>query len=146
MGFSGLNANDPRIRMVVKTVDETIQSDIVISADSQVFLPLEANTRYAFCSMARTNGGSAEDMDITYLAPSGSDGAWNRYNQGASAETDFASEIMLIQNSNDRMWASYGFVGTGATAGNLSLAWAQTVSGAVDTTMRIGSYLMVFRL
>lgn len=148
-GITGVTGSYPtadnRITSVVKLVDEDRQSDETITADSEVFLPLAINSRYYWFGVISTEGSTTADMDFTYTIPSGASGQWNRFNVGAGTATAYAAEITLIINGV-RDWASYGTILTGSTAGNLTLAWAQTLSTAADTTMRQGSWLQLFKL
>ena len=143
---TGYSVRDARIQVITKVSDQTKNSDITIAADSEVVIALEASTPYTWYSGVVTNGDPTADMDITYTIPTGTTGFWNRYNVGAALARSYASEQLLTQNDDNRLWGSYGQLLTSTTAGNLSLAWAQNVSNANGTTMKAGTYLVVTKM
>jgi hypothetical protein len=110
------------------------------TADPDLVVTLEANATYTVeCVTAWTSGGGG--FRVAWSAPSGASMTWTD-NDGVGAVTP-GQNVTFSTGSGTTL---QGRVKTGASAGTLSLLWAQNTSNASATQLREGSYLLVRRV
>lgn len=129
---------------VIKILDETINSDIVLHNDNELFVALEASKTYGFIFLVYQNTGSTPDIDFAFSVPSGATGGWNIFASNNTIEIAFGAEIKSNGFGVTRIQPYMGRVIMDTTPGNLQLQWAQTISNAGDTSVLAGTTLVVW--
>jgi hypothetical protein len=124
-----------------KTADETVTSSTVVQADDHLVAPLEAGTRYAFELFMIYSSGTSGGLTYGFTFPTGSDGKFKL----PTLSTAYSLTAQVATNSYGNVYIARidGTITTAATPGNLGLAWAQSVSDPVGTTIHAGSWLRV---
>ncbi|WP_240981063.1 right-handed parallel beta-helix repeat-containing protein [Streptomyces sp. N502] len=110
----------------IKDADTPRASTITPAADPDLTLEVEANSTYDVeCVAVWTNGGGG--MRMTWIAPAGATMTWTDNDGvgvvGPTGVVTFASATGTTLK---------GTLVTGATAGNLTLSWAQNTSNATS--------------
>ncbi|WP_171115529.1 hypothetical protein [Streptomyces sp. N502] len=124
----------------IKDADTPRASTITPAADPDLTLEVEANSTYDVeCVAVWTNGGGG--MRMTWIAPAGATMTWTDNDGvgvvGPTGVVTFASATGTTLK---------GTLVTGATAGNLTLSWAQNTSNTADTVLRAGCALKLTRI
>ncbi|MFC7846119.1 right-handed parallel beta-helix repeat-containing protein [Streptomyces sp. NPDC057382] len=133
---SGANIIAPAI----KPGDTGRASTIAPAADPDLTLPVEAGGIYDVeCVAVWTTGGGG--FRATWAAPAGATMAWTD-NDGVGAST--AGAVVTFASGTGTTFK--GTLVVGATAGSLTLSWAQNTSNAAATTLKAGSALKLTRL
>jgi len=152
LGLKWANAgHDPNYQMIIKSTDETINSDTTLQDDDELTATLIANTRHYFALGLYFETTSAPDFKYSLTFPTGTTnrrlvGNWN----GAIAEA-IAGDLAIVQSpivpaGGERAIALQGYIITSGTAGALTLQWAQNTSDVADTTVKAGATLQVWRI
>jgi hypothetical protein len=140
------------IRKKVKTATQTKNSDTTLADDSQLTLPVDANTRYAFTAYINYQGPAAGDFKSRFTIPAG---AAAQGVNASSEETDAVNSRDLTASFNvstsggtgpasDGYWIA-GSVVTAGTAGSITFQWAQATSDPGSTSVREGSWIKLER-
>lgn len=149
-------------RFAIKSADESVTNSITLQDDNHLTLPVDANSTYTFQLLlfvvsATNNTGH---FKYTMAGPAGSSvdyvqSAPNRSSlTTGSAATGEWRGIQAPSTSTNALGASttatghiiWGTVVTGATAGNLTLQWAQATADAAATTIKIRSWMKIDRV
>lgn len=138
-----------------KTVDESITSSTATQDDDHLSIAVGANETWEadfelYCSA----GSSTPDINISFNAPTGAAGRWGVTGPDPAATT---SIVQTVFRSSAVFGTGAGFdfglttavapiratvlIRNGATAGNLTLRWAQSVSDAAAITIHVDSYV-----
>lgn len=128
------------IAAAIKTAPESVASSTALQDDDELVVPVEANTRYRFEALL-VCGGSAGDIVIDFIGPAGSTELW-AFGGPHSGAMFSAAQGIAIGGSNFAVQAG-GILLVGATAGNLTLRWAQQTSDPAATTVQEGSSLIL---
>lgn len=143
----------------LKPANQTKASLTTPSADSDLFLPLEANSKYFMEIFAVVSGLSAADIQTNWAVPSGASGT-RRCNGPGSAvanETN-ANGVAGRFNVNSagtnvaynlvrdavgaQMWINeFGTITTAATAGQITFQWSQVTTNATGTVVHADSFM-----
>jgi len=133
---------------VVKSVDETIQSNSTLFDDAELFFTPNINKIYTLFLFLFSNSGTTPDMKIRLTVPSGATAIrTNNFWQGDinRAMLDWTTTISLSGSATlDLFITQVGIVRMGGTAGTVNLQWAQNTSNGGDTTMYGGSLLVAY--
>lgn len=135
----------------VKAADESVTSSTTLQNDNELVAALEANTNYMFEVVIfwSQTSTSTQDIKVAFTVPASASltWAWVQDSDGnAKTPATTASGTAVAQNTTDTdgMWIRIsGSVRVGATAGNLTLQWAQNNSVGNATTVKAGSTLHV---
>lgn len=135
---------------IVKTSDETIQSDTVLGNDNTLVVPMVAGTRYRI------------RMDVFYTSNAAADFQWSivgpavtrffmeysdlveggvRVDDAVNSDPGAISHTTATGDEN-HIWAD--ILIEPSANGSFAFEWAQAVSAAVDTTVRRGSFMEYF--
>jgi len=130
----------------VKTVDETIQSDIVVHDDDELFIPLTINRVFGFLFMGVITSAGPADFKWTFTIPSGATGDWFRNPNLSTDSTAYGTtdDFSTGGGSVRELVPNYGRIIMGGTGGDIQFQWAQRTSTADDTIVRAGSSLVVW--
>jgi len=143
---------DPRITMVVKTGDQTVNNSITLVDDDELFLRLEINRRYHFNILCIYNSTTVADIRDQVTVPAGTVGRICENFGGSGINTANISGNNLIQNGfglnegSTGAFILWGWITTGATPGNLQLQWAQANIEISDTTVKDRSIMKLYEM
>lgn len=130
----------------VKTADQTKNSDNTLADDSEMSIPVEANSIYEFRAFLVTNSHATPDMKILFSSPAGA--TLNLFLSASNngALIDPSSVTVLAGSGANRAGYWRGSLVTSSTAGNFVLQWAQKTSDVNDTILRKGSYIALTKM
>jgi len=145
MGFTGNDAHDPRISIITKLVDQTLNNDATLQNDDEIFFPVIANHRYSFMFFIHYESSAVADLRSSFVAPVGTapDG-FAEVAQNGAALADFGAVSFQNGTTSPLGVILFGFIETGANAGNLQYQWAQGAAEVSNTTVHAGTTLMVY--
>jgi hypothetical protein len=136
---------------VVKTADETIQSDTTLTVDTHLKFAMLANTKYAIRARILLITGSTGDFKWRHAGPASptrvrvkraSIGGTGTAYAGIEVDVAYSAADIVVAGSAGTAWVEFdAVISNGANAGNFEFQWAQNASEAVDTTVLAGSYL-----
>jgi len=133
---------------LVKTVDETIDTDSVLHDDTELFFTPNINKTYWgwICAIVDTTG--TPDYKHAFTVPTGGTAIWY-VGAGILRHSEIATNNALnAQNigitGQPRWVITPVMIETGATAGVVNYQWAQQTSNAAPTTLNRGSSLVMF--
>ncbi|MFI9552655.1 hypothetical protein [Nonomuraea endophytica] len=145
--------------VIIKAVDESVTSSIVLQADNELVMAVSANTDYFVECFLIYSADPAADIRTDWDAPAGATLDWvaDAITQSATATVDQVSRTAqsvsgtpshggITNNSTFLVALHKGVLRVAGTAGNLTLTWAQQVSSANATFVRATSTLIVTRI
>lgn len=151
-----LTASQPDI--VVKASTESVTSSTTFQNDDELLLSVEANATYAVELFLVHSSATAGDIKIQFTGPSGATFTWGAHgaevgttSSGAVTEVVMSSRTIseVVQLGGGASTGTIAFVRgtliTSATAGTLTLQWAQVTSSASASQVRAGSFLKARR-
>lgn len=149
-GGGGGTGNDPRIRIISKSIDQQVVSSTVKVNDNDFTFPVKANTKYIFIRYYLLDSPTAADFDHLYSLPTGTsggniDGIWDADTQTPVSDVTVNRRI----DTNDgliRPSLGAGEFTTGGTAGNFLLQWAQSSSNPTPTILKAGSFVLLIEV
>lgn len=157
--FDGTNWTNAANRTIpitaVKTSDETRTESPNFIADSELTIPVEANSKYAFLMCLWFNSNPAADFKYSFSIPVGALDSGRIGGVGAGTFESQQEELIQTWSDNsagvttsaaDSMLQSIGTLETGANAGNFTLLWAQITDSVEDTTVLENSWIMLTQL
>jgi len=149
---------------VIKSVDESVTSSIVMQDDNELFLALLANTQYWFECFIFYGANATADIRIDFTVPAGTtydfthsglrlghstaDGidnvARSRFTEGSTFGT--IGGINATTNAEIGVIPVEGRISTAGTAGNIRLQFCQDTSNATSTVVKANSVMIIQRL
>ncbi len=151
-----------RTLVAYKTADESVASSTSLQNDNHIFFTgLTPNAVYAlngFISYTGMAGADAGGLSVDWTIPTGASLAWSRGGYpGPPASATSSVDLVATNHSTVRTSGTFGTTtnvslhprGTlimGANSGTLQMRWAQSVSNAVATTLRTGSWVKLQRI
>jgi hypothetical protein len=141
-------AAEPALRGVTKwkAVDETVNNVAVAQADDHLFWAVAANSTYRFTVELVYNTNATADLRVGWTAPAGATMAWSAMGLDsglgflASGNNALAAVLGFGGDATDRLAKLSGIFTTVATAGTLTLVWAQLAANVSNTIVRANSY------
>lgn len=136
-----------RMRVVRKTADETISLNTTSQDDDDLFFAIAANEVWTFTFYVIMNSGAVGDWKYQVAVPAGAtgSGAFRFGNTGQAFGTD-SPLIAGVAGGVDVLHVIGGVVVNSTTAGNVQLKWAQFATDAVNTTVRVNSWLIAHQI
>lgn len=141
----------PRL-LAMKTADEGRANSATLAPDSTLVVPVEANSYYALETALFVTADEAADFQLTITGPAGSSGAWaiDAISGSQSGNIGNPKRGMRALGEADSggisapgtMLRPAGWIKTGATAGDLVIAWAQNAAHATPTVLKEGSWVL----
>ena len=126
---------------VRRTSDSTaVNASVVLVDDTQIVAAVEANTTYMVTGIFVIASSAAADFRFRLSGPAGASGAFAP-TAGGIVAVALGADSGSIPAGPSSLLAFDGFLTTAGTAGNLTLAWAQGTSTAVDTKLLTGSWM-----
>lgn len=131
---------------VVKKVAEIVNNDTVLHDDNELFVPIKANTHYAFQLMLLVDSPVPADFKYTFTIPGAGIG---NIIQGSPSSTVAASalsitDVTVIPTSGAGQFLLIFGSFLPFADGDFQLQWAQNASNAGDTAIRQTSSLIVW--
>lgn len=146
----------PDIQFVRKTADETVNNSNVYQDDNELLFPVNASEvwYFQFFILKYNAGGAAQTTKFQLTAPAGSTGYWYHDEMigdltlhTAVTPNPFPSAFNMQANAGGTLANMIkGVIINGATAGSVTLQWAQGVAEAVNHTVKANSFLIAQRL
>lgn len=136
--------------IVVKTADETVQNN-TLQDDDELKFYVEPYSTWRWNIYGQYSSGATPDFAFQITVPSGATGNfWTNVIVGGTATPVFGIYGTPIPADGFGvtlvgLWLE-GLVIVGATAGFLTLQWAQVTTNASNTTVKKGSSLMAWNL
>jgi hypothetical protein len=148
------------VHFVRRTSDATRTSTTTFTDDSQLSLAVEANAIYVakvgllFASTSQAAG----DFKAQFTAPASAVGWWSIHGNSASgtAATDDYGGVMTLNSASSsgviataepwNMTMYDGLLVTAGTSGNFVVQWAQNTSSGTGTTLKINSFIWLYRV
>lgn len=137
------------------TETQVVNNSTAFVNDSHLILPLQANARYVLDGLICHDAGTTADMKYDWIGPAGfSMPRWNLV--GADTANAFTT-VGSAANSTPLARVGLGIgtfvylsltgvVLTVATAGNLTLRWAQNAAEAVNNRVKQDSFIRLIRV
>ncbi|MFI8360704.1 hypothetical protein ACIGD1_11150 [Streptomyces sp. NPDC085612] len=140
---------------VFKASDETVTSSTTLQDDNHLILPLAANAVYTVQGCLFYDGQyNAGNIKLTWSLPASATIFWSANGPATGGAAAFGSQAVTSGNITIGTYGTGGSkttalvmatVTTFATAGNMTLRWAQDASHATPTTIYAGSWLRSIR-
>lgn len=132
-------------------------STVTVTADPELVVPVQANTQYRMDALLLTGGPDTADLRLTFTGPAGATIQWTARGPATTVTADPATLVLAQQGAGTEavvglysvgsgIVAPRGLVTTGATAGNISLAWAQGTTNAVPVGLAAGSWMSLIKI
>lgn len=135
-------------RISDKPGDTSRQTNVLVD-DPDLVLSVEANARYALQSSLNVDGDSTGGMQLTFVVPEGTTGAWtprvSGRNSVSAGRVAFGITTQVSVTSAGLIVPPTGSLQVGNTAGSIVLRWAQTTTGATPLNIRMGSWIRLMR-
>ncbi|MFD9306143.1 hypothetical protein ACFWCB_26400 [Streptomyces sp. NPDC060048] len=143
---------------IVKSSSTSRTSTTTLAADPHIVLAVAANTAYLLDGFFEYDGAfGAGDLKLDWTVPASATLRWAALGTVAADTTQKFNSSSVEAGvttlsigtygvgSTRNACAPRGYLTTGATAGNLTLTWAQNASNATATTLRAGSWARILR-
>lgn len=142
---------------VIKPSDESVTSSTTLQPDDHLLLQVQANTDYWMMALILYQGATAGDLQIGFLAPTGTTLRYvsDALGPSTTGNADVIARAMLGLGSGPTLGAidaadtvaiPKGVLRVGASGGTFRLRWCQGTSNATSTTIKAGSMLMIRKL
>lgn len=144
---------------VAKPIDTPFISDNSLNNDPHLVLALKANYTYIVDITAYSNSATTADIQFALAFPAGASTPFGALRLVSSAsvtgDLDPGGYALATSGTSNVVAAGSGLVNMqilratvlmGATAGNLTLMWAQSASVASNTTLYAGSSMTAKRI
>jgi len=134
---------------VVKLVDQSVTSSIVLVDDDELFFAAEANKVYMIKLFIFVSGAAAADLRMSFSLPAGAVGAQmdlaESFITAGQLSRDITSDCLPGTNvaTNPQIIATMARVIMAGTAGTIQWRWAQRVSNATATIIQQGTMMEV---
>lgn len=136
-----------------KLNDTTIQSDATLNADSELSVPLAANSLAIITGKIYYTTTAAADFKWRHTGPASPTRVrvkrqailpGDTTETGIAVDTAYsASDIVMAGGTGSGIIEIDALVRNGSTAGQFGISWSQNTSDASNTTVEMGSYLEV---
>ena len=130
---------------VIKSADETVNNSAALQNDNHLTFAVDANDEWTFRFVVQAQSGVTPGLQFAVTAPSGATCDISFIDaEGAVTSSNVACGVssgLLAGNGVTDVYEITGSVRNGATAGNVTLQWAQQTADASNTTVYAGSYL-----
>lgn len=152
-----LNTEFDRVREVYQQADQTVNNSTTFVSSTYLTLPVEANTGYIYEAFLVYDTGSTPDFKHKVLMPSGGfvrHGVWTPTTTVSATNTTIGVDALDTDNfasggisAGTRMTLRpSGIIAIAATAGDVTIQFAQQVANASNTSLTFGSWMRLTRL
>lgn len=133
------------VKAATETQNNAVNPTATLQNDDELFFAIGANETKAFRFVLFANAAAAPDIKFAVTAPGGATCrvGVNDVENGLSVASlgCGASSGVIAANTTDEVYEIVGSVTNGATAGNVTLQWAQNTANAANTVVYASSYL-----
>lgn len=139
------------LKVVRKTADETVNNSTTLQDDDSLLFAIAANEIWVAEFNVFALGDATADIKFAVTTPAGATLMTAAF-QPSNTTTAINSSVLVTAsgtnlggpgaNANGMLYRVVVSVANGATAGNVTLQWAQTVQTVADTTVKAGSFLI----
>lgn len=147
-----------RVKAVRKTADESVTSSTVYQSDDHLLFAIAANETWVADFMLIVTGDTSGDIRTQFTVPAGATVSVAGFGPAAGA-TASAYDGIWFGDAATGVFGQSGtlvtatmplflrvIVANGATAGNVTLQWAQGTSSGTATVVKAGSSLIAVRV
>lgn len=143
------------IRFARRTSIASITSSTTMTSDSQLTLPVDANSTYHLDMLLLYDGATAGDLKFQLIVPSGAAflGAVHGLISTAASQQDYQGFPLadttpaVVGALGGTIWCRVeGLVVVSATSGSATLQWAQNTSSGTSTRILVNSFLRLTRV
>jgi len=140
--------DDPRIKIVRKTADQTVNNSAVLVADTDLVFPLGINQEWLLEIILNLNMLAASDFKWGLPLPALATIRWSCVYSLNNVQRGNASNfpVTVLRAVDNNLLTIRAIVINGANAGSAQLEWAQDTATAQDTTVQEGSVIIATRL
>ncbi len=141
------NYKSSYLQTVVKKVDQSITNETTHQPDTELKLPLRANTSYGWELVFMVDAASVADIKMNITGPPNYAGEKTSITYNSSFPQATTSLVTNEQGSTTglvQIWMFYGRIITDL-AGDIQVNWAQVTSSASATKVLQGSWLQVMQ-
>lgn len=137
-----------------KTLDQSYVSQTTFQSDTELFLPVAANSVYACHIHMIFNSPVAAGLKTQFTVPAGAVVTnWTFLLPATTTPTaamglcgPSGGVVGISAHATDEPGDMWGVLTTGSTAGNLQFQHAQNTSTASTTSMKAGSWLRMLKI
>jgi len=130
---------------VVKPADETLSNSTVLQDDDDLLATLNINKTYSFIYLLIYLSSTTNDFKFGMSVPAGATMAWySQVTAGRADEDETDSIFFSADGVNLQLAFGTGQIIMGGTAGDFNVQWAQNTASAGVTTVKEGSYIVVW--
>lgn len=148
-----------RPQFAYKTADESRSSTTTLTADGELFIPVEANAKYLLTGFLITSQNNIPaagfGFRVGWYGPTGATLSWSSY--GTSSQTTATTYDVTVNSiTQTRDWAAngttfmsgapQGSLEVGSTSGTFGVRWSQVASSGTATFMRAKSWIRLERI
>jgi len=133
--------------LIVKEADETVNNSTTLQNDDELLFAVAANEVFQFEGVLNLTTNPTPGFRMTFTGPTGAVGSFSAiYGDMLTGNADAASgplgsPLQLASAQAGATVRFWGGIHNGATAGNLTLQWAQNTADASNTKVLAGSYI-----
>lgn len=155
----GGGTRQPTVMTARKTADETVNTSAVLQEDDALTVRVEAGAVYQLDLFLAYESSTSADLRLGWVYPSGTTIGWcptgpspsttSTGNAGTVVQYRAAGDITTLGGygaGTPVVARAAGLVTVGATAGSVTVQWAQQTSEGSDTIVKAGSYLTLRKL
>ena len=139
----------PEVRVAVKAADQTKTNDATPAADTDLTLPVTANTVYAVDVVILGSAATTPDLKIGWSGPSGAQFLWSEDHGAASNNASVIGQTLIIAGNageTTRHFYVNGTLTVAGTAGSFAVTWAQDTLDAGNATLKAGTWIRLTKL
>lgn len=144
-----------------KTANETVSASTTFQNDDELFVSVDASTRYALRGVILWTSGTVPDfkLDLSLPASAAHNTMATTYSLAAAAGSQLADSRIFVTSGSvsipgqgttfstqGQLTVLDGFVSISSTAGEVTVRWAQATSDAGTTTVYANSWIELQRL
>jgi hypothetical protein len=146
------------VLVAVKGAGQIVNNSATLVNDSDLLMPVSANTTYAWRVMLLFTSATTPDIKYAMAFPTGATCPWFSVRLlttasptgdvdmgGYSAPTSGVSVAGAAGTGGVQGALIFGSLIVGSTAGTLQTMWAQLTANASDTTVHAGSHIVLER-
>lgn len=129
--------------VAVKPADTTRNNTTTRVADPELTLAVEANTQYLIECLLFIVSSATADIRLEWEVPAGATFLWSpaSNNEAGTLHRTATDTTPISTAAAGVVGIVRGYLVVGATAGSLTLKWAQGVAEVSDTVVKAGSML-----
>lgn len=149
---SDYNADQDRIRKLYQKADQTRNNSTAFLASPDLVFPVTAGVFYAFDSLIMYDTDATADFKHEWLLPAGSGisiATWTSTITGTAVDSVVAHDVLTgfsfasggVALGTVMSCCPRGIIAVGGTSGTLTIRFAQNVATAINTKLKLGSWV-----